>query len=398
MLKSSGAYNIPYVTFISAYIRSSKAPHRRFRHLFYSNLSSTPLRNYDAIFPCSILSEKEFRSFFNPSPQHVRTSKGDYISGHSKCVLFGFPSSFSSDTQESHRIKIDTTSKSRIIPFKRRSYLGKRTWPHFLRPVFDTTDSHFIIHRPYSHRCFRVIENKVMSMKNPTSPALMAPINVCPRRFIDSDTLRLVEFSENDFIPPYAILSHKWIRGSEVRYDEFKRPREETFLMSGYQKIKAACQQASRDGIRLVWLDTCCIDYGRPADIAINVISMYAYYQNAEVCYTYLADIVDGSTLGGSEWFRRGWTLQELLAPRTVIFFNKDWQCIGDEHELRDDIYQRTLIPRAVLSNEQSIWDVDVLTRMSWAAGRRTANEQDRAYCLQGLLGISVEPNYDEAR
>ncbi|KAK7455235.1 hypothetical protein VKT23_011108 [Stygiomarasmius scandens] len=79
-------------------------------------------------------------------------------------------------SQDIPRLKL--TLQSRIIPFKRRSYLGKRTWPHFLRSAFDTTNSHFIIHRPYSHRCFRVIENKVMSMKNPTSPALMAPIGL----------------------------------------------------------------------------------------------------------------------------------------------------------------------------------------------------------------------------
>ncbi|KAK7440025.1 hypothetical protein VKT23_017277 [Stygiomarasmius scandens] len=248
-----------------------------------------------------------------------------------------------------------------------------------------------------SHRHLHTEESNVTVIQNPTSPALMAPINVCPRRFIDSDTLRLVEFSENDFIPPYAILSHKWIWGSEVRYDEFKRPYEETFLMPGYQKIKAACQQASRDGIRLVWLDTCCIDYGRPADIAINVISMYAYYQNAEVCYTYLADIVDGSTLGGSEWFRRGWTLQELLAPRTVVFFNRYWQRIGDKRQLQNDLHWITTIPPAVLSGESSIQDIDVLTRISWAKGRKTTREQDLAYSLQGLLGVSIQPDFQES-
>ncbi|KAK7439981.1 hypothetical protein VKT23_017234 [Stygiomarasmius scandens] len=296
---------------------------------------------------------------------------------------------------------LPSTSSSRPSGFLQR--LRSRFPFRFKR---NTQIAHFNGIRPRSHR---VVHMKT-ACKNPLSPSLMAPINTCPRRLIDTDTLKLVGFRKDVTIPPYAILSHRWILGEEIVYDEFNKPREETSSKSGYQKIQAACQQARKDNIRYIWIDTCCIEQGNHDDVAANITSMYAYYQNAEVCYVYLADVKEKGDMcgawvmqssfmvvGGSEWLWRGWTLQELLAPRTVIFFNKDWQCIGDKHELRDDIYQRTLIPRAVLSSEQSIRDVDVLTRMSWAAGRRTTKEQDRAYCLQGLLGISVEPNYDEA-
>jgi len=242
--------------------------------------------------------------------------------------------------------------------------------------------------------------------KNRSSPSLMVPIDICPRRLIDTETLQLVNFSSSPVIPPYAILSHRWILGEEVVHDEFTQPRKETFSKSGYRKIQAACQQARQDGIRYIWVDTCCIKQGNHDDVTANIVSMYAFYQNAEVCYAYLGDVLEkedmfGKTVQrrlkeGSEWFKRGWTLQELLAPRTVVFFNRDWQCIGNKHKLRDLIHTKTTIPPDVLSGRRSLQDIDVLTRMSWASRRETTKSQDAAYCLQGLLGVTVQPDYNE--
>ncbi|KAK7443547.1 hypothetical protein VKT23_015720 [Stygiomarasmius scandens] len=249
-------------------------------------------------------------------------------------------------------------------------------------------------------------KGKRKAMKNPSSPALMAATDICPHRFIDTRTLGLVEFDEDSFIPPYAMFSHTWSKGNEVVYDEFIHPQAETFSKLGYHKIRDACRQARRDGIRYIWVDTCCVKQGNHEDVVANITSMYAYYQNAEVCYVYLVDAKDTSRRdmfgergayywwGGSLWFRRGWTLQELLAPQTVVFFNKRWRQIGNKHELRGDIHQRTTIPITVLSGEQSIQDVDVFTRISWAMDRETTRGQDQAYCLQGLLGITVVPSY----
>ncbi|KAK7440030.1 hypothetical protein VKT23_017281 [Stygiomarasmius scandens] len=258
-----------------------------------------------------------------------------------------------------------------------------------------------------SHRLVFEEDGRLKAIENPSSPRLMTSIDICPYRFIDTLTLKLVKFNDDSTVPPYAILSHRWISEKEVVYAEYFQPRKETSFKSGYQKIRAACRKARQDGIRYIWIDTCCIRQGDHGDVAANVTSMYAYYQNAKVCYAYLGDIseeFDSSSssrsralrLLWSRWFQRGWTLQELVAPRTVIFFNKHWEWIGDKCGFRDDICLLTTIPRTVLSGEQSIQDVDVIARMTWAMRRETTRRQDGAYCLQGLLGVVVEPNYEE--
>lgn len=41
--------------------------------------------------------------------------------------------------------------------------------------------------------------------------------------------------------------------------------------------------------------------------------------------------------LGQSSWFTRGWTLQELLAPQSVLPLNKSWKLCGYKGMLRPD-------------------------------------------------------------
>jgi hypothetical protein len=40
------------------------------------------------------------------------------------------------------------------------------------------------------------------------------------------------------------------------------------------------------------------------------------------------------SRLAGCRWFRRGWTLQELIAPKQLVFFGIDGNFIGSRLDL----------------------------------------------------------------
>ncbi|KAK7428449.1 hypothetical protein QQZ08_005068 [Neonectria magnoliae] len=96
-----------------------------------------------------------------------------------------------------------------------------------------------------------------------------------------------------------------------------------------------------------------------------------------------------------SRWFTRGWTLQELLAPRTVEFFDGDWNHLGNKGDLASGLLLRTGIDeKALLDGDFSL--ASVAQRMSWASERQTTRPEDMAYCLLGIFDISMTMLYGE--
>ncbi len=198
------------------------------------------------------------------------------------------------------------------------------------------------------------------------------------------------EFSDND-VPQYAILSHTWDEEEVTLQDmEGIGPVNK----KGYEKIKRCCSEANV-GFKYVWIDTCCIDKTSSAELSEAINSMYRWYQEAELCYAYLAD-VPSKPLQQSRWFTRGWTLQELIAPLRVIFFNGEWEEIGTKETLGKDISDCTGIPIDILTGDVNLEEFSAAQRMSWAAKRQTSRIEDRAYCLMGLFGINMPLIYGE--
>ncbi|KAI6135431.1 hypothetical protein EV401DRAFT_534262 [Pisolithus croceorrhizus] len=219
----------------------------------------------------------------------------------------------------------------------------------------------------------------------------------------------------DDEITSYAILSHRW--GAEVGYEEMtglmkmeEGKRDEVRQRCGYQKIIKSCEQATKDGHKWLWIDTCCIDKRSSSELSEAISSMYRWYQNAQVCYAYLNDVCESifptvqdngkfdQSNGWPEWFMRGWTLQELVAPKQVEFFNKDWVSIGNKRRLAPALEDITRIPRDVLTGGLAAKRLSVAQIMSWAAHRKTTRVEDRAYSLMGLFGVNMPMLYGEGR
>lgn len=225
-------------------------------------------------------------------------------------------------------------------------------------------------------------------------------------RLLNTSTIRLEDTGFDD-PEGYAILSHAWGEG-EVSFQEIQAdpPPPALSRKLGYIKIKNACAQAASDGFKYVWIDTCCIDKTSSAELSEALNSMYQWYRNAEVCYAYLADVpgnddphsaAQTSAFVKSRWFKRGWTLQELVAPQAVVFYGKDWTEIGTKSSLREAIMGITGISGSVLlMNHPGL--VSVAQRMSWAANRQTTREEDIAYCLMGIFGINMPILYGEGK
>ncbi|KAF5362838.1 hypothetical protein D9758_007136 [Tetrapyrgos nigripes] len=238
-------------------------------------------------------------------------------------------------------------------------------------------------------------------------------------RLLNTNTLRVQEFFTE--IPRYAILSHTWedeeitfqdiqnlatladtCNGRQVTFNDIQAFFHPAQPKKGYTKVVQACFCARSSAFDWIWIDSCCINKESSAELSEAINSMYQYYEDAVVCYVYLFDVSakyhprnPESNFKRSKWFTRGWTLQELLAPEYIAFFDKDWTKIGTRWSLRDVISVVTTITIDVLEG-RPIDKYSVAQKMSWAAHRRTTRPEDEAYCLMGIFGVSMPPIYGE--
>ena len=196
----------------------------------------------------------------------------------------------------------------------------------------------------------------------------------------------------NREVPKYAILSHTW-GAEEITIDDMRNGRR--IDSGGYRKIQECCATAAKNNYQYLWVDTCCIDKTSSAELSEAINSMYRWYEEADVCYAYLSD-VPSVNFTGSRWFTRGWTLQELIAPKEVIFFDKKWNVLGTRDSLQLEILERTNIPLGILDGSQSLETMSIAQRMSWASERQSTRIEDIAYCLMGIFGINMPLLYGE--
>ncbi|UKZ79887.1 hypothetical protein TrVFT333_007650 [Trichoderma virens FT-333] len=226
-------------------------------------------------------------------------------------------------------------------------------------------------------------------------------------RLINTQTLDLEEFFDI-YVPEYAILSHTWADG-EISLQEWADRKNRRFK-PGYQKIIWTCEEATRDNLQYVWVDTNCIDKTSSAELSEAINSMFKWYRRARICYAYLEDVPhmsvpecedQGSAFRTAKWFTRGWTLQELIAPPEVKFFSQDWRPIGTKADLALCISEITGIAWTCLlkpkfSKSNPLRGYSVAQRLSWASRRSTTRIEDQAYSLIGLFDITMPLLYGE--
>ncbi|MCJ1390484.1 hypothetical protein MMC18_003343 [Xylographa bjoerkii] len=224
-------------------------------------------------------------------------------------------------------------------------------------------------------------------------------------RLLDATTHSIASYIDP---PSYAIISHVWLPPEIIHTDiidpsiplsTFSNPSHPKCISAG--KILNSCDTLIRlynGRVKHLWLDTICIDKKDLTELSTAINSMYKWYRYAEVCFVYLADYPSLSVrdFTHSKWFTRGWTLQELIASKSVLFFDASWNQIGDRDTLQSDLTARTSIPAASLLGSKNVGWASVSCRMSWAAGRIVTVEEDIAYCLLGLFGVNMPLLYGE--
>ncbi|KAM7215963.1 heterokaryon incompatibility domain containing protein [Rhypophila decipiens] len=225
---------------------------------------------------------------------------------------------------------------------------------------------------------------------------------------INTDTLKL-EFFTPPKLPEYAILSHTWGEGKVSLQDISNL--ENAKKKAGFFKISE--------------------DF---AELSESINSMYKWYQQSEICYAFLEDwspewdwadlsplaydeistgdrwiirertTSDGYKASPLKWFTRGWTLQELIAPAKVQFYDSKWSMRGSKSD-RDDLVAEYLsgitgirLDILVNGSESALRRVPIGQRMSWAAHRETTRTEDLAYCLLGIFQVNMPMLYGEGK
>jgi Heterokaryon incompatibility protein (HET) len=233
-------------------------------------------------------------------------------------------------------------------------------------------------------------------------------------RLLNTSTYSLHD-SEDEVVmanPDYAVVSHRWEPGNnEITFQRFNPTdlRSSNSLTPSLAKIKNACAKAREQSLYWLWIDTCCIDKTNSKELGNSLNSMFKWYQEATVCYAYLKDVVK-ATSGPqmfksfdsdwpdqkSEWFKRGWTLQELLAPQYMEFYDHKWNFMGTRKKLAGDLQLVTDIDKIYLNGDRHFKKACVATRMSWMAGRTTQETEDIAYSMLGIFNVNMSPQYGE--
>ncbi|RYP11814.1 hypothetical protein DL765_007580 [Monosporascus sp. GIB2] len=234
-------------------------------------------------------------------------------------------------------------------------------------------------------------------------------------RCLDTATFELHHNLQDVFkTEGYAILSHRWAE-HEITCDQIGdyakelRNTRDSHCIPQLDKIFGACTIARRQGIRWMWIDSCCIDKSSSQEYQESINSMFKWYSDAVVCITYMSDVrknlsvttepqvfYDSQTGQPSAWFTRGWTLQELLAPRNMQFYDEKWEFLGTKASLAAALAHITRIREEYLTGAEDFRNACIAAKMSWMAGRETTREEDMAYSMLGLFNVNMTLQYGE--
>jgi hypothetical protein len=136
----------------------------------------------------------------------------------------------------------------------------------------------------------------------------------------------------------FVMLSHRWEENEPLLFNIQGKDIYKLDPVGGIMKLQSFCKTARDAGFRWAWVDTCCIDQTNNVEVQRSVNSMFVWYRHSALTIVYLSDVPPSSQSGAlakSVWNERGWTVQELLAPKIVLFYQSDWTLYLNDHSTK---------------------------------------------------------------
>ncbi|KAG2151526.1 WD40-repeat-containing domain protein [Suillus clintonianus] len=206
----------------------------------------------------------------------------------------------------------------------------------------------------------------------------------------------------------WAMLSHRWESKEPLLHDIQDTTVYDLDEVGTVVKLQTFCKIARDAGYQWAWSDTCCIDQKNNVELQESVNSMFVWYHLSALTIVYLSDVCPLSksgTLANSVWNTRGWTVQEFLAPRILLFYQADWtpylDDISPNHKesvvIMQELEDSTGIDaQALVSFRPGMRDAR--EKLQWASSRVTTLQEDIAYSLFGMFGVHLPVIYGEKK
>ncbi|KAF8119630.1 hypothetical protein EV363DRAFT_1381394 [Boletus edulis] len=199
----------------------------------------------------------------------------------------------------------------------------------------------------------------------------------------------------------YVMFSHTW-EGDEPTFQEVsgKTVYELNPLFPLKLKLRHFCEMVRDDPESFLWAwsDTCCIDKSNATDFQRSLRSMYNWYKGSALTIVLLAE--GSTTLKYNKWMTRAWTLQELLSPKAIRFYNRDWTLYQgntrSNHKQSSGIIQE--LAEAIHVSQDALVDfspksLTVRVRLHLASTRKATVKVDIAYALIGIFDSTLVPD-----
>ncbi|KAG0692505.1 hypothetical protein DFH29DRAFT_499695, partial [Suillus ampliporus] len=206
----------------------------------------------------------------------------------------------------------------------------------------------------------------------------------------------------------WVMLSHRWESEEPLLHDIQGKVVYDLDAVGTMVKLQTFCKLARHAGYCWAWSDTCCIDQKNNVELQESVNSMFVWYRHSALTIVYLADVppsAKSGALANSVWNTRGWTVQEFLAPKIVIFYRADWTPYLDDHSsnhkgsvaIMQELQDSTGIDAwALIAFRPGM--TGAREKLRWASNRVTTLQEDIAYSLFGIFGIYLPVIYGEKR